>query len=55
MYSASYAVTMVVLFLFNSVSLYFGCTFDKHGKAINVLKCFAEPGLVIHPEDRLSE
>lgn len=43
--SASYAVTMVVLFLFNSISLCFGCTSDKHGEAINILKCFAEPGL----------
>lgn len=45
--SASYAVTILVLFLFNSISLCFGCTSDKHGETINILKCFAEPGLTL--------
>lgn len=40
--SASYRVTVVVL-VFVKVDLCFGCTSDKHGQGINILKCFAGP------------
>lgn len=53
MCSASYAVTIVVLFLFNSISLCFGCTSDKHGEAINILNALLNQGLVVHPQDLL--